>query len=128
MISATLYASFFWRVSLLLPAAAEIPLREPRTWSGKVSDGSMNVVELGPKLLKKNVKLSSRCRHIHHQPPNVRYRAWRLIPAGLKTCRADTTNKAGDAKESIDRTRYDVERWGTVQAPRSRAAKPGAVA
>lgn len=41
-----------------LPAAAEIPLREPRTWSGKVSDGSMNVVEFGPKLLKKKVKLS----------------------------------------------------------------------
>ena len=42
---------------LYLPEAAEIPLRDPRTWSGNVSDGSMNVVEFGPKLAKKNVKL-----------------------------------------------------------------------
>lgn len=48
-----------------VPAAAEIPLREPRTWSGNVRDGSMNVVEFGPKLLKKNVRLAPSVRSSH---------------------------------------------------------------
>lgn len=42
-----------------IPPAAEMPLREPRTRSGKVREGSKNVVLLGPKLLNKNVRLSS---------------------------------------------------------------------
>lgn len=46
---------------VFLPAAAETPLREPRTWSGKVSEGSMKVVEFGPKLLKKKVRLQVFC-------------------------------------------------------------------
>lgn len=42
-----------------VPAAAETPLRDPRTSSGKVRDGSRKVVLLGPKLLKKNVRLEA---------------------------------------------------------------------
>ncbi|KAJ0603090.1 hypothetical protein HanRHA438_Chr03g0147171 [Helianthus annuus] len=37
------------------PAAAEIPWQVERSLAGKISAGTTKVVELGPKLAKKNV-------------------------------------------------------------------------
>ena len=39
--------------------AADTPFSVPRTSTGKDSDGRMKVVELGPKLLKKQTQSSS---------------------------------------------------------------------
>lgn len=39
-----------------LPAAAEMPWHIDRSLAGKISAGTIKVVELGPKLVKKKVK------------------------------------------------------------------------
>ena len=107
----------YCRVWWLLPAAAEIPLREPRTWSGKVRDGSMNVVEFGPKLLKKKVKLSSRCHHVHHRHTE------RASFQPRDSRRFGHSRDEKETKREERMRRYDVERRRAVRAPRRLAAK-----